>query len=114
MKNYGKPSMDEVFYMIDAALKTDPEVTKGKEGVYQFNIKEGDIYQMIVDDQGPRAVQGEEKEPQCTLSLKSDHLRDLVAGTLNPTAAFMSGKLKIKGNVGLALKLQTVLNSFSF
>lgn len=29
-------------------------------------------------------------------------------------AAFMSGKLKIKGNMGLALKLQTLLNSFSF
>lgn len=111
-----KPTMHEVFEMIDAALKFDPDVTKGKEGVYQFNVQgvEEGTYQMIIDDEGPRAVPGEIKEPNCTLTIKGDHFKDMVAGTLNPTAAFMGGKLKIKGNMGLALKLQTVLNSFSF
>ncbi|QHS22700.1 SCP2 sterol-binding domain-containing protein [Virgibacillus sp. MSP4-1] len=115
-KNYVKPSMQEVFQIIDAAVKTDPEVTKGKEGVYQFNIKDEDegTYQLIIDENGPRAVEGAEQDPQVTLTLKADNFRDLVAGNLNPTAAFMGGKLKIKGNMGLALKLQTVLNSFEF
>lgn len=56
-----KPTMDEVFEMIDAALKFDPEVTTGKEGVYQFNMQgeEDGTYQMIIDDDDPRAVQGE-------------------------------------------------------
>lgn len=111
-----RPHMDDVIDMIDAALKTDPSATKGKEGIYQFNLDgdDGGTYQMIIDDDGPRAIKGEEKDPQCTLSLNGDNFKDMVAGTLNPTAAFMSGKLKIKGNMGLALKLQTVLNSFTF
>ncbi|WP_449355317.1 SCP2 sterol-binding domain-containing protein [Virgibacillus natechei] len=113
-----KPNIDEVFEMIDAAIKHDPSPTKGKEGVYQFHLQgddgDGGTYQMIIDEDGPRAIMGEEKEAQVTLTIRGDDFRDMVAGSLNPTAAFMGGKLKIKGNMGLALKLQTVLNSFSF
>lgn len=69
---------------------------------------------MIIDEQGPRAVEGEELPAQVTLEMNGDDFKEMVAGTLNPTAAFMGGKLKIKGNMGLAFKLQTVLNSFSF
>ncbi|WP_164667969.1 SCP2 sterol-binding domain-containing protein [Virgibacillus doumboii] len=110
------PSTEEVFEMIDAAIKSDPSVTTGKEGVYQFYLQgdDGGTYQMIIDDDGPRTVKGEEKDAQVTLTIDHNDLRDMVAGTLNPTAAFMGGKLKITGNMGLALKLQTVLNSFSF
>lgn len=115
-KNLVRPSISEVFQMIDAAIKYDPEATKGKEGVYQFNIggDEAGIFQMIIDEDDPRAVEGEVKEPDVTLFIEADNFKNLVAGELNPTAAFMGGKLKIKGNMGLALKLQTVLNSFSF
>lgn len=111
-----KPQTDEVFEMIDAALHYDPGATKGKEGIYQFNLigDDGGIFQMIIEQEGARAIKGEEKEPNVVLTMKADDFKDLVAGSLNPTAAFMSGKLKIKGNMGLALKLQTVLNSFSF
>ncbi|WP_194841321.1 SCP2 sterol-binding domain-containing protein [Salinibacillus xinjiangensis] len=110
-----QPSLKEVFQMIDAALKSAPAVTEGKEGVYEFHIKDhGETYQMIIDEEGPRALKGQEKDPQVTLTIKEAHFRDLVAGTLNPTAAFMGGKLKIKGNMGMALKLQSVLNSFTF
>lgn len=111
-----KPSMEEVFDMIDAAIKYDPTAMKGKEGVYQFNLEGDDVgtYQMIIEEDGAQAVKGAEKDPQVTLTIDEDNFRDLVAGTLNPTAAFMGGKLKINGNMGLAFKLQTVLNSFSF
>jgi putative sterol carrier protein len=111
-----KPKSDEVFEMIDAALHYDPDATKGKEGVYQFNLsgEDGGTFQMIIEPEEARAVKDTEKEPNVVLTMKADDFKDLVAGSLNPTAAFMSGKLKIKGNMGLALKLQTVLNSFSF
>ena len=111
-----KPKTDDVFNMIDAALHYDPAATKGKEGVYQFNLTgdDGGTFQMIIDLEEAQAVKGEVKDPSVVLTMKADDFKELVAGSLNPTAAFMSGKLKIKGNMGLALKLQTVLNSFSF
>lgn len=113
---FAKPSNDEVFQMIDAALKYEPSATSGKEGVYQFNLTGNDpgTYQIIIETGGTKAVKGEEKSPNVTLTMNEEDFKDLVAGSLNPTVAFMSGKLKIKGNMGLALKLQTVLQSFSF
>ncbi len=117
MREFVEPSIHDVFQMIDAALKHEAEKTEGKEGIYQFQLsrENGNVtYQMIIDEDGPRVVEGEEKVPHVTIIMKEDNFRKLVEGSLNPTAAFMSGKLKIKGNMGLALKLQSVLNSFDF
>ncbi|PWA13041.1 sterol-binding protein [Pueribacillus theae] len=110
-----KPSSKAVFQMIDAALKMDPSKSEGSEGVYQFNLTgdDGGTYQMIIDENGGKAIEGTEKEPDCTLEISADDYKNMVAGTLNPTEAFMSGQLKIDGDIGLALKLQNILNSFT-
>ena len=114
--DFVKPKTADVFAMIDAALHYDPNVTNGKEGIYQFNLTgdDGGTFQIMIETEAALAIKCEEKKAHVELTLNSDDFKDLVAGALNPTAAFMSGKLKIKGNMGLALKLQTVLNSFSF
>jgi len=114
--NFTRPKSCEVFEMIDAALKYNPKATEGKEGIYQFELSgdDGGTFQIIIDGDGPRAVQGTEKEAQVTLMMEADHFKDMVAKELNPTVAFMSGKLKIRGNMGLALKLQTLLNAVNF
>lgn len=43
--------------------------------------------------------------------MKSDVFNSMVAGSVKPTTAFMSGKLKIKGNMGLAMKLEKLMSS---
>src|SRR5699024_84069 len=100
--------------MIDTALTHYPSATKGKERVFEFHLKadEDGTYQIIIDKDGVRAVKGAEEEAACTLIVSTDDFRQMVDGTLNPTAALMVGKLKIKVNMGIALKLQTMLNSF--
>ena len=45
-------------------------------------------------------------KPDVTLSLKDDDLVALMTGKLNPQKAFFQGKLKVQGNMGLAMKLQ--------
>lgn len=49
------------------------------------------------------------KKPDCTISMKDDDLVDLMLGKLNPNTAFFGGKLKIAGNMGLAMKIQTIM-----
>jgi putative sterol carrier protein len=44
-----------------------------------------------------------------TVSVADKDFQDLAAGTLQAQKAFMSGKIKIKGNMGLANKLEAVL-----
>lgn len=45
----------------------------------------------------------------CTISLSRDDLESLIAGDLNPTMAFMQGKLKIDGDMSVAMQLSQVL-----
>lgn len=110
-----QPAIKTVFQMIDAALKLDPEKLLGSEGVYQFNITGDDsgTYQIIIDENGGKAVEGTEQDSDCTLTISDADYRDMIGGSLNPTEAFMSGKLTIEGDIGLALKLQAILDEFA-
>ena len=52
---------------------------------------------------------GPVREPNITITMAASDFLDLVDGKLDGTMAFMSGKLKVKGDMGLAMKLQNVL-----
>ena len=45
----------------------------------------------------------------CTITLSLDDLESLIAGDLNPTMAFMSGKLKIDGDMSVAMALSQLI-----
>lgn len=45
-----------------------------------------------------------------TLTLSAANLQSMINGTLNPTMAFMTGKLKVNGNMGVAMKLSSLLD----
>ncbi|ANZ74399.1 BA75_01435T0 [Komagataella pastoris] len=53
----------------------------------------------------------EELKPDATITIKDGDLRNLIRGKSNPQKLFMSGKLKIKGNVAKAASIETVLKS---
>ena len=48
-------------------------------------------------------------EPDTVLSLSLDHFDQLLNGTLDPTLAYMTGKLKVSGSTGVAMKLASML-----
>ncbi len=50
-----------------------------------------------------------EDEADTTVGLTLETLQGLLSGDLNPAMAFMSGKLNVGGNMGLAMKLQSML-----
>lgn len=73
-------------------------------GTAKFDIEgEGCI---MMDDTGARA--GDEPA-DVTMSADAETFRSILEGDTNPTSAFMSGALKIDGDMGMAMKLAAVL-----
>jgi putative sterol carrier protein len=56
-------------------------------------------------------IEGNAEEPTLSLSCDSADFNDLLQGTLDPTKAYMSGKLKITGNILVVMKLASMLKS---
>jgi putative sterol carrier protein len=54
-------------------------------------------------------VDNADRETDCTVALTTEALSDLLSGELDPTTAFMTGKIKVSGDMSVALKLQRVL-----
>ncbi len=53
----------------------------------------------------------EDKDADCTISVSMDDFKALAAGELDPMMAFMSGKLKVAGDMSVAMGLQSLFNS---
>lgn len=77
---------------------------EGFDGTAKFVI-EGDGA-IVIDANGARAG---DDETDVTLSADRDTFESILAGDLDPTAAFMSGRLSVDGDMGMAMKLGSVL-----
>lgn len=85
-------------------------------GVYAFNISDAKVNEWYLDlknGAGKLEAGKYEGKPDCQMTMSSDVFNKMVSGKLKPTSAFMSGKLKIKGNMGLAMKLEKLMSSLS-
>lgn len=91
--------------MIDAAVTAlSAKLSGGFDGVAKFVIEgEGAI---MLDATGVRAG---DDEADVTLTADADVFRAILDGEMNATMAFMTGKLKVDGSMGQAMKLGAVL-----
>jgi len=105
-------SVKDVFEKhIPARLLAKPDVVGKINSVYQFQINGPGGGAWIVDCTKPGgAIQaGTTPDAKCTVTAAEQDFLAIVNGKLNPQMAFMSGKLRIQGDVGLAMKLQQIL-----
>jgi len=89
----------------------DPAKTKGMNAVYQFELSgdNGGIFHVNVDDGNVVLEEAAHSTPNITISMTADDFNNMLDGKLNATSAFMAGKLKVKGDMSLAMKLQSIL-----
>jgi putative sterol carrier protein len=92
-------------------LQAKPDVVAKINAVYQFNISgpEGGSWSVDCTAPGGKVVAGTDPGARCTVAATDRDFLGIVNGKLNPQMAFMSGKLRIQGDMGLAMKLQQIL-----
>jgi putative sterol carrier protein len=105
-------SVKDVFERhIPAKFQAKPDVVQKINAIYQFNISGpgGGSWAVDCTRPGGEVTAGTSPNAKCTVAATDADFLNIVNGKLNPQMAFMSGKLKIQGDMGLAMKLQQIL-----
>ena len=77
----------------------------GKSVKFDF----GDGVVRIDDSAKPAVVDNQDVPTDCTVKVSASDFEDIAAGKTNPQMAFMTGKLKVEGDMSVALKLGSIL-----
>jgi putative sterol carrier protein len=95
--------VQEFFQSLES--RADPSKTAGMTNSYVFEIDGAGQWKVDVDD-GKITVSEGGGDADAVISSSKETFEKIVAGAQNPTSAYMTGKLKIKGDMGAAMKLQ--------
>ena len=85
----------------------DPEKIKGIDATYQWDIEGAGKWYAKLSEGNVEVSEGEAETSDITISCTEGDWLDIVSGKLNGQMAFLTGKLKIQGDMSLAMKLQS-------
>ena len=85
--------------------RADASKIAGMQNTFVFDVQDFGQWTVSVED-GTVSVTKGVGEADCTISASEETLVKIAKGEANPTTAYMTGKLKIQGDMGAALKLQ--------
>ena len=85
--------------------RVDPSKTAGMNNSFLFDIEGAGLWKVDVAD-GRVSVSEGTGDADVTIRASEDTFKAIASGEQNPTTAYMTGKLKVDGDMGAALKLQ--------
>jgi putative sterol carrier protein len=86
--------------------RVDESKTAGMNNTYRFDVEGAGSWTVDVQDGTVSVAQDGGAEADCTIQTSEEIFQKLINGEQNPTTAYMTGKLKVKGDMGAAMKLQ--------
>ncbi|SMO35973.1 SCP2 sterol-binding domain-containing protein [Melghirimyces algeriensis] len=105
-------TVKETIMTVVDKMNKDPEGIQGMNTVYQFDIYGVGNHQLHLKNDSAEYLEEEASEANCIIQMSEENFVKLLEGNLNPTTAFMTGKLKVKGDLSLAIKLQNLLDRY--
>ena len=79
-------------------------------GTVKFDL--GEAGSLLIDgtgSSGNTVAVNKDHPARCTISMSAGDFRELILGRLQPTTAFMTGKMRVDGDMGLAMKLGQIV-----
>ena len=99
-------SIADSFPALQAAFLPDRASGVDKTIQFDFTGREAGVWHMRVHDGTMDYGQGPAENPSATISADSDDWLNILGGALDPVSAFMGGKIKIQGDMGLMMQFQ--------
>lgn len=101
----------EIFEEMQKRIDASPGKLGGIKAVFQFEITGADPgnFSVTVGEGSAKVSEGTASSPNVTITMASNDFVDMVEGRLDSMAAFMGGKLKVAGDMMLAMQLQNLL-----
>lgn len=96
-------TIDEITAEMKAGAETKPAL--GKTLKFDF----GDDGKIFLDGNNGNAISNDDNAADCTIKVALADFIDIRSGKLNAMNAFMGGKLKVDGDMSVAMKLQSIL-----
>lgn len=104
------PSTIEIFEKVERKLREKPDEFSEVGAVYKFIIEGPEGGTWIIDlRKETLGVRVSDEDAECTVEMQDVHFVDLFTGVLPPENALLSGKIKLFGNVLLAMRFADLL-----
>ena len=105
------PTVKETFDLMSTRFKAANAAGVNKTIQYDITGDGGGTWHAVIKDGTCTVSSGAGSAPDLTVTMASSDWLDMTAGKLNGQMAFMSGKLKLNGDMGLAMKLASLFQA---
>jgi putative sterol carrier protein len=107
----GTMALTIVQKVLDRVANLDPAKIQDTNGVFLFELtgEGGGKWTLTLADGKAKLKEGETTSPNVTLAMDAQDFVAMSKGELNAVSAFMQGKIKISGDMSLAMQLQSIL-----
>ena len=101
-------TVKEFFQLLPSLL--DSDAAEDLDAVYQFDLSgaQGGQYILTIRDGACQIAEGIHAAPHIVLSMTGEDCIKIMKGQLNGPAAAMSGRVKVSGDIGLAMRLKAL------
>jgi putative sterol carrier protein len=100
-------SVADFFAALPARAAAEADKTRGLHDTYLFQVGDSS-WTVTVDDGTVAVVDGDAGTASCTIVTDEETFLRIASGQQNPAMAFMTGKVKVTGDMGAAMRLKSV------
>ena len=102
-------SVDAFFEQLEERI--DPEGVQGIDATFLFDLdgEQGGQWSVVLQGGKPTVSKSAVENPDITIIATAENWLKIVNGELSGQAAFLTGKIRLRGDMALAMKLQNIL-----
>ena len=101
-------SVAEIFSNMSGNFNAEKAGDLNASVVFDLSGDEGGAWTVVVADGKCNIQEGASDAPTATIKMAASDYEDMTSGKLNPMMAFMSGKIKVDGDLNTVMKFQTL------